>query len=220
MLIRRTSYYYNVKHKYRLLGYHRVRTLYLGFSSKNQILFSMRIFDHADTCGYVRFIKCYNKIIHAYNIIFNLKSGKCRFFTNKVFQIKTRETKVREYSIVRPTLTYGGENVRPRTVRIIERELCRNTVLRTIRGPVFDAETNGWRRRRNEGNLQSPSNSELRKGTKNPTVRAHNEETNEVRATIEYEPTGRRPGAKKRCTSAIKDLEGYRSNGSGREDRD
>jgi len=101
-------------------------------------------------------------------------------------------------SIVRPTLTYGCE-VWPTTAQT-ERKLrsFENRVLRTICGPVFDTEINRWRRRKNK---------EIREITKVPLITSYvkgqriqwfghimrREETNEVRAAIEYKPTGRRP---------------------------
>jgi len=101
-------------------------------------------------------------------------------------------------SIVRPTLTYGCE-VWPATVQIEQKlRSFENRVLSTICGPIFDTEVNRWRRRKNK---------ELREITKVTPITSYikgqrlqwfghamrREETNEVRAAIEYKPTGRRP---------------------------
>jgi len=101
-------------------------------------------------------------------------------------------------SIVRPTLTYGCE-VWPTTVQIEQKlRSFENRVLRTICGPFFYTEINRWRRRKN---------TEIREITKVPPITSYIkgqriqwfghamrlEETNEVRAAIEYKPAGRRP---------------------------
>ena len=136
-----------------------------------------------------------------------------KFFKSKLF---SRGTKLRLYmSIVRPTLTYGCE-VWPTTVQIEQKlRSFENRVLRIICGPFFDTEINRWRRRKNQ---------ELREITKVPPVTSYikgqriqwfghamrREETNEVRAAIEYKPTGRRPRGrpKKRWMDGVQqDLE-------------
>jgi hypothetical protein len=136
-----------------------------------------------------------------------------KYFKSKLF---SRGTKVRLYmSIVRPTLTYGCE-VWPMTVQIEQKlRSFENKVLRTICGPVFDTAINRWRRRKN---------AEIREITKVPYITSYvkgqriqwfghtmrRDETNEVRASIEYKPTGRRPRGrpKKRWMDGVRqDLE-------------
>ncbi|XP_050527980.1 uncharacterized protein LOC126898076 [Daktulosphaira vitifoliae] len=101
-------------------------------------------------------------------------------------------------SIVRPTLTYGCE-VWPMTVQIEQNlRTFENRILRVICGPVFDTSTDRWRRRKN---------AEIREIAKVPYITSYvkdqriqwlghamrREETNEVRASIEYKPTGKKP---------------------------
>lgn len=86
-----------------------------------------------------------------------------------------------------------------------------NRVLRTICGPVYDDVANCWRRRKNR---------ELREMTKIPVITSYikgqrlkwfghvkrREATNKVRATLDWQPKGKRPKGrpKKRRIDGIK----------------
>ena len=71
--------------------------------------------------------------------------GLKELFTSRIL---SRKTKSQLYStMVRPVLMYGAESWSP--TQLIETKLLRfeNNTLKTICGPIFDAELNRWRRR-------------------------------------------------------------------------
>ena len=80
-------------------------------------------------------------------------ANRCYFSLIKFFKKRSisRKTKIRMYTtIVRPVVLYGCEAWA--LSQTLEKRLLvfENSVLRRIIGPVFDQETQNWRRRHNE----------------------------------------------------------------------
>ena len=86
-------------------------------------------------------------------ILDRIASGaRCRYGLSSIMNssLISRKTKIRAYEvIVRPVVTYGSETWR--LTKELERRLMvfENSMLRSICGPVYDAEEDRWRRRHN-----------------------------------------------------------------------
>lgn len=100
-------------------------------------------------------------------------------------------------TIVRPTSTYGCE-VWPIAMQIEQKSRSIEIkILRTIYGPVFDSALNSCRRKKKRGNKWNYQSTLYKKLSKGQRIQwfghpIRGEETNEIKASIEWQPTGRR----------------------------
>ena len=91
-------------------------------------------------------------------------ANRCYYSLTDLFKRRSisRKTKLRIYNtVIRPLLIYGCETWS--LTKALEKrfEVFENAVLRRIEGPIYDQETNEWRRRHNR---------EIRNSTKQPNV--------------------------------------------------